>query len=257
LERRRNPKLQYATREAFIAATARELERPPYFDRMEAWNIKGPPLLSRLKTPAPMSAERFDQSRAEAFVLDTRDTLAFSAAHVPKSLSIWFGGLASFAGWYLDYDQPLLLLPGGEGLDPVVRTLRRLGYDNVTGCLGDGMLGWHTAGKESSAIETITVQSLCRQLDAGQDHWVLDVRSDRELEQDGEILGAHHIHITQLPAHLDDVPRARRVTIFCGSGLRSTIAASLLQGAGWRELAVVLGGLSGWNSVSCPIEIGG
>jgi hypothetical protein len=32
------------------------------------------------------------------------------------------------------------------------------------------------------------------------------------------------------------------------------IAASLLQREGWTDLVVVLGGLAGWNSVTCTLE---
>ena len=44
------------------------------------------------------------------------------------------------------------------------------------------------------------------------------------------------------------------MTVFCGSGLRSMIGASLLQREGWEDVAVVLGGLAGWSSTTCPIE---
>ena len=57
-----------------------------------------------------------------------------------------------------------------------------------------------------------------------------------------------------LPQRMGEVPKDRPVFIFCGSGLRSMIAASLLQQQGWTNLNVVLGGLLGWNSVSCPLE---
>jgi hydroxyacylglutathione hydrolase len=83
--------------------------------------------------------------------------------------------------------------------------------------------------------------------------WILDVRSDKEVAQ-GEIPNAHHIHITQLPLRVDEVPADRPVHIFCGSGLRSMIGASLLRRAGRENVAVILGGLAGWNSVSCPLE---
>ena len=255
LERQHNPWLQYKKREAFVAAAGRVLERPPYFRRMEAWNMGGPPILGTLPVLAPLSAQAFERARGEAFVLDTRTELAFASAHVPKSLSIWEGGLASFAGWFLDYDQSLLLVQEAHDPTPVVRKLVRMGYDDVVGTLAGGMLSWHTAGKESHTIRTITVQALCHLLDADKDLWILDVRSDRELGHDGEIPGAHHSHVTQLPRHLDEVPTGRRVTIFCGSGLRSMMAASLLQSTGIEDVAVVLGGLSGWSSVSCPIQL--
>ena len=68
------------------------------------------------------------------------------------------------------------------------------------------------------------------------------------MEGQGRIANAHHIHLTQLPAHLEEVPRERKITIFCGSGRCSMIGASLLKRAGWEQMAVVLGGLEGWNS---------
>jgi len=63
-----------------------------------------------------------------------------------------------------------------------------------------------------------------------------------------------NIHITQLPGNLDKVPKDRPVHIFCGSGLRSTIAASILQREGWENLSVILGGIVGWKSIKCPVE---
>ncbi|MBU1750462.1 MAG: rhodanese-like domain-containing protein, partial [Chloroflexi bacterium] len=254
LERRLNPSLQHTDRAGFVAQTARELERPPYFRRMERWNLAGAPLLGTLPVPTPLSPGAFAQRAEEATVLDIRSELGFSAAHVPGALSIWPGGLASFAGWFLPYDQPILLVH--EAGDPTwaVRTLVRLGYDDLAGTLADGMLAWHTAGRESQSVQTVTVQELCRRLDAHQEPWILDVRSDEEVAH-ARIPDAQHIHITQLPQHLDEVPRDRPVFVFCGSGLRATIAASILQRDGWRDVSVVLGGLAGWSSIICPLEL--
>jgi hydroxyacylglutathione hydrolase len=134
-----------------------------------------------------------------------------------------------------------------------VRKLIRMGYDNVAGFLAGGMLAWHTAGLDSESIGTITVQGLCQRLDEHEEPWILDVRSDEEVERN-EIPTAHHVHLTQLPNRMDAVLKGQRIYIFCGSGLRSMIAASLLQRAGYDDLTVVLGGLAGWSSVSCPIE---
>jgi len=64
----------------------------------------------------------------------------------------------------------------------------------------------------------------------------------------------NHIHVTELPERMNEVLRDRAVYVFCGSGLRSMTAASLLKRAGWRDVSVVLGGIAGWRSVSCPIR---
>ena len=57
-----------------------------------------------------------------------------------------------------------------------------------------------------------------------------------------------------LPNSLDEVPKDREVYVFCGSGMRSMIAASFLKARGWKRLAVILGGMAGWRSRKCPIK---
>jgi len=255
LERERNPALQAPDRRTFIARQARMQERPPYFRRMERLNVEGPPPISPLPVPTPLPPEAFAREAEGAVVVDTRTELAFHAGHIPGALSIWRDGLGSFAGWFLPYDRPILLVTEEEDPMPVVRTLARMGYDNVAGYLAGGMHAWHTAGLDSASLGSVTVPDLCHRLDEGIRPAILDVRSDAELRQEGAIAGAQHIHITQIPQRLDEVPRRQPLQIFCGSGLRSTTVASLLEREGWRDITVVLGGTRGWNSVTCPIEI--
>ncbi len=255
LERRLNPKLQFTSRDGFVENVAKKLERPPYFRRMEKLNLEGAPVLGPLPVPTPLNPPAFAEHAEDRLVLDTRMELGFTAAHVPGSLSIWLGGLASFAGWFLPYDEPLLLVNETEDPTPAVRHLIRLGYDHLAGTLSGGMLAWHMSGRRSSSIETITVQELCHRLDTDGQAQILDVRSDEELAREGHIADAQHIHITQLPERVDQVPEEGPIYIFCGSGLRSTTAASFLKRQGWDDLTVVLGGLAGWSSTTCPIDL--
>ena len=254
LERERNSKLQFPDRDAFIGGVARELERPPYLRAMETGNLLGPRILGRMPLVRPLTADEFAREAANAVVLDTRRDLGYAAAHVPQSLSIWEDRLPSFGGWFLPYDRPLLLVNETEDPTEIVRLLIRLGYDNLVGYLAGGMLSWHTSGRASHAIELINVQSLCAKIDGGDEPWILDIRSDAELAQSGGIPGAQHVHITQLPQHYDEIPKDRRIHLFCGSGTRAMIAGSLLQREGWQNLAVVLGGLSGWTSTTCALD---
>lgn len=254
LERRYNPKLQYRNKDEFVSNVARELERPPYFTRMEKLNLEGAPLLDGLPILAPLTPRTFLTKAQDGIVLDTRIEVSFGAAHIPNALSIWLNGLPSFAGWFIPYDQPILLVNETDNPVEAARFLVRLGYDELAGYLAGGMLAWHMAGQESDSINMVTVQEFCRQLDEHKQVWILDVRSDEELEKVGRIPDAHHIHITQLPHHLYEIHKYRTIYIFCGSGLRSMIAASILRREGWKDLAVVLGGLAGWNSIARPIK---
>jgi len=256
LEKKLNPKLRHEDRAAFVEEVGREMERPPYFRMMERLNIEGPPLLGPFVPPAPLTPEEFDEAAGGGFILDTREITSFGAAHIEGSQSIWAGGVPSYAGWLLPYDRPLLLVgPEGDDLEEATRYLVRMGYDDIAGRLAGGIVPWHASGRDGRSIDTATVQELCGLLDGVEDIFVLDVRSEEELDSTGRIPGAVHIHNTLLSGRTGELPKDRRIYIFCGSGLRSMSAASTLEREGWSDLTVVIGGLSAWSSSSCPLDL--
>lgn len=257
MERQCNPKLQFRNREEFVASLLQErIERPPYFRNMEKLNLKGA-TMKRLPTPKALSAKEFVVMAKNSFVLDTRMELGFGAAHVTGSQSIWIGGLASFEGWFIPKDKPILLVCEPCDLNEAVRILIREGYEDISGFLAGGMLSWHMSGLKSASIKTTTVQELCSLLDKDETTpaHILDVRSEEELKRDGQIEGLQHIHVTQIPEHMDEIKKDGAIYIFCGSGMRSMIAASFLQRHGWQNLNVILGGLAGWKSAKCPTRL--
>jgi len=142
-----------------------------------------------------------------------------------------------------------------DRIEQVTRYLVRLGFDRLEGVLAGGMLAWNRAGYESQSIDTITVQRLCHRLDTEDRMLVLDVRSVEEVEA-MSIPGAVHVPIKQIPVRMDEVPSSGELCIFCGSGVRATIVASLMRRAGRENARVVLGGIAGWNSTSCPLPLG-
>jgi rhodanese-related sulfurtransferase len=55
-----------------------------------------------------------------------------------------------------------------------------------------------------------------------------------------------NIPLNHLRARLAEVPRNRRVVVHCAAGYRSAIAASLLEHAGFEDLADLAGGMQAW-----------
>lgn len=253
MERLHNPKLSHREREEFVQNAALIHERPPYFRKIEDWNLGAAPSLQELRDPSPLSPKGLAEQSKDALIVDTRSALAFATSHLPGSIAIPRAALSRFAGWFLSYDRPILLV--SENQQAMVDTimLRRMAFDNVESYLAGGLPAWHQAGLPSKRTKVVSVQELCGQLDDGFAPWILDVRSKREI-QNTHIPGAHHIHLTQLPQRFSQVPGDKPVHVFCGSGARATIAASLLQRAGFENAVVVLGGLAGWQSRTCPIE---
>lgn len=255
-ERLSNPRLKLVGRDDFVQATGVNLEKLPYFKKMEELNLSGSLPLGSLPEPKALSPDMFAELAKDFLVLDTRFD-GFAAAHVPGSVCISLNGVSSFGGWFLTADERILLVCDSYHLRTIITQLRRMGYDRIEGYLVGGILAWLKDGRDSESIKTVTVPELCGLLDTGEDAWVLDVRSQAELDQVGEIPGAHHLHVTQIDERRGEVPRDRPIYVVCGSGVRSMMGASLLQRAGWQNLTVVLGGFSTWKSVSCPLRQAG
>jgi len=256
IEREGNPMLALDSEAAFVEAAGKVHERPPYFRLVEPQNLVGVTAYESLAVPPPLSADEVAELASEATVLDVRSALAYAAGHIPDALGISVERLASLAGWNLDGQRPIVIVPDERGPDIACRTLSRMGFENVVGYLRGGFESWLVSGREMRRMGTVTVSELCRGIDDGQDLHVLDVRSAAELQGGGAIPGSQHIHVTQMRGREDEVPTDQPVVVFCGSGIRAAVAASVLERAGHRNVRVVLGGLSAWRSTTCPLSVG-
>jgi len=76
---------------------------------------------------------------------------------------------------------------------------------------------------------------------------VVDVRNPGETAP-GVIPGAVTVPLPQLDDRLGELDPARPTVVYCGSGYRSSIAASVLAAAGFEDVSDLLGGYEAWKS---------
>jgi hydroxyacylglutathione hydrolase len=243
-------------REAFIEQRIHESPYvPPYFRQMEQYNKNGAPILGRLPPLHPLGiAQVRELIKAGAQVIDIRSPTAFGAGHIPGSLSIWRDGIPAFAGWFLTYEHPILLIDDFNLiLDVVVQRLIRLGYDNIAGYLAGGFPAWFKGAQEIDTIGTCSVQQLQERLQA-EVPFILDVRDIKNYRAIGHIRGAHHRYVGELPQFLSEIPRNDPIVVYCDAGWKGSLAASYLAKHGFRHLTNVLGGMQAWKRAGFPIE---
>lgn len=247
-ERRTNSVLQ-KDKEDFVQYKLKEtLYRPPYFRKMEVYNKDGAPLLHGLPFLHALSPQKLE-SEKDAQVVDVRTPPSFAGGHIPGSVNIWKDGLPLFAGWLLNYEDPVVLVgEGSENTEEIVRYLIRLGYDNVSGYVAGGFASWYKNGYPFETIDTWTVHQLKEALN---NVYLLDVREKRHWEE-GHIEGAHHKYVGTLEDHLSEIPDTN-VVVYCDSGYKTGIATSLLQRSGIKKVTNVLGGIMAWEKAGYPL----
>jgi hydroxyacylglutathione hydrolase len=258
-ERRTNAILsEVSTKDEFVQQCMR-LDNlpavPPYWRRMRRQNTGGVPLLGVLREPPALPPADIQQAvDAGAVVLDTRSPEAFGGGHLPGALNVGLdGSFATWAGTVLDEDAAVVLvLDAPTDLWTVTWDLLRIGYPLPVGWLAGGMLAWRTRARPIEQLPQITVHELRRRLEAGEVD-LLDVRQPAEWAA-GHVEGATFVTGAEVPARLDDVPRnGRPVAVMCGSGYRSSAAASLVAARTGLEVVNVLGGMGAWRGAGHPL----
>ena len=227
---------------------------PPYWRRMRAQNLAGPPALGVLAEPPALTPAELESARRDgAVLLDVRSPEAHAGGHVPGSLNVGLGpSFATWAGSILPADaRTLLVLERPQDLWEASWQLLRVGYGLPLGWLAGGMTAWRTSGRPLGTAEQLTPRDTQQRYATGE-LAVLDVRQPAEWAA-GHIPGAAFISGAEVPARLHEIPDDGPLAVVCGSGYRSSVIASLLRAEG-REAANVIGGMEAWSATGLPIE---
>lgn len=234
--------------------------RPEYFAREVELNRQGAAPLSELPPLSAFPAPEVLRLQKEgAVVVDTRPVMQFAVAHVPASVNIALTGqYASWAARILGLDTRLILV--GEDPEHIRESqlrLARVGVENVAGYLADGVTGWIQGGFELEYIPQIAAQDLAalREQEPGRIA-VLDVREPGELSE-GAIEQSVRIPLGELPSRIGGLDREKLLVVHCKGGYRSSIAASLLRRAGFRDIANLTGGFDAWKTAGLPYAVPG
>jgi len=254
-QRALNYALQPTSKARFIElVTADQPDAPGYFTYDAVLNSRERPTLdtalARQLKPLTLAQLR-SAVRDGAQLLDTRDPVAFAAAHLPGSINIGLGGqYATWAGTLLDAVRPIVLVadPGTEAQSAL--RLGRIGFDRVAGFLEGGL----AAAADVIGTDRLSPQTAADRVEHGDGSPVLvDVRTASE-RANKTIPGSMHRPLNSLNTALPDVPRDRPIIVFCAGGYRSSIAASVLQREGFTKVSEVAGGIAAWEAAGLPLS---
>jgi NADPH-dependent 2,4-dienoyl-CoA reductase/sulfur reductase-like enzyme/rhodanese-related sulfurtransferase len=74
--------------------------------------------------------------------------------------------------------------------------------------------------------------------------FLLDVRDDQEVAASGLLANAVHIPLSELRDRLAELPRNRRIVVYCQKGQRGYLAACALKGSGFEDVVNLRGGFA-------------
>ncbi len=262
-ERRYNAAVQIAEAAAFAESLTTNMPAAPdHFSRCSAINGAGPARVSELPPLEPLAPRDFHarSQGAGTVVVDVRSYASFGGTHVPGAYHIDVtGNFATFAGWILPPDHEILLVADSEAqAAEAAMLLRRVGLDNTTACLRGGMFAWAREGLPLGYVPQVSAEDLHRMASGGEGVVLVDVRAPTEYDKH-HIAGALNIPAPALRTRHPELDPEAQTVVICSTGHRSSMAASLLQRAGFRSVANAAGGMTGYTAAGyapeCPVCI--
>lgn len=249
------------TKEEFIKEVTDGLLPPPaYFAANVKMNKEGYDSFSDVMERGfvPLDPAAFEKiaNQKQALILDVRDKEEFVKGFVPNSIFIGIDG--SFAPWVgemiPDLKQPILIVaPKGKEEETVMR-LSRVGFDNALGYLDGGLTAWEETGMEVDQIETIKAAEFGKRLEDGINAPVLDVRKPTEFDN-GRIQRASNLPLSNISRYFHAFDKSKTYYLHCGSGYRSTIAASILKSRGFDGIVNVQDKVADIIAVDVPVKL--
>jgi hydroxyacylglutathione hydrolase len=230
-----------------------KLYNPPYFKEMEINNSKGPSLICKLPYLKPLSIHELKELMAKgAQVVDVRDPAAFAGGHIPNTLNIWKDGIPNYAGWFLNYEQPVIIVDEDNNrIEELKRYLVRIGYDNIYGYLSGGFPVWFKGSGDFETVNTWSVHDLLPNM-GKKSLFILDVRKENDWVKE-HIDGSLNIYIGELKDNLDKVPKDRHVVVSCDTGYKASIGASILKMNGYKTVTNIMGSMTAWKKAGYPV----
>jgi hydroxyacylglutathione hydrolase len=243
-----NPLLAIQDEDRFVEQLLGSLgSYPAYFLRLSEINRRGPTVLDPAATgripQLPVPAVR--RLLADGAVLvDARPVADYAPAHVPGAVSIPLRAqFATWLGWLVPADTPIIVVRNpDQDLAELIWQAVNIGVERIVGELAGGTDTWAAAGHPTAGTRLLGPAEI------DERHRVLDVRQDAEFTA-GHLPGAVHVELGSLAQTAAALPDAPTV-VMCGHGERAAGAASLLERAGHRDVAVLEGGPDDWSDAT-------
>jgi len=254
-EKVRNWAFQYPTDETgFVRYLLADQPEPPkYFAMMKKLNKVDRPLLTEVPKLKKLDTDTLVANIDKGIkLLDARNKADFAAGFIPGSINIQGNNaFATWAGWFLEYDEPFMLVADDDQVEDLTRKLMRVGLDSAIGYVSNPNDWAQKTGKPLAKANVISLEEF-KAAKQQNNLQLVDLRGASEYNT-AHILGAENVFVGTIEKNLDKVSKDRKVVIHCQGGDRASIAYSILAKHGYDNVLNYSAGMNEWINEGNPV----
>jgi rhodanese-related sulfurtransferase len=215
--------------------------------------LGGLPAWKQAGCPVYLNAESLQKQllkKDAIIILDVRDGSDAERYRIPSAVSMPGASISRQLNLLpQDKNAPIVLYDAEDGKAVrAFQVLRKAGYNDIT-VLDGGIAQWQKkgfsleSGSSSSKIsyvptlreEVVSKDAFLRAVQGDNTHiQILDVRSPEEAAE-GIINGALHIPADEITSRMQEIPKGKKILIYCKSGVRAEMVQTILQREGFQS----------------------
>ncbi len=221
--------------EQFISQALAGLDNfPAYYKHMGPRNLAGAGPIDLSELPRLSSQELLKVIASDAWVVDLRDKDIWAKGHLAGTINFGISGsFATYLGWLFPYEKEIILISDQEQqISLAQRELVRIGIDRPKA----SFVGDVSTVGETMPTSLVHFKDVPAVLSDPQ-ILVLDVRRNSEREA-SHIAGSSHIPLHELSDRMAELPKEKTIWVHCAGAYRASIAASLIQNAGFNSVLI-------------------
>lgn len=213
----------------------------------------GLPAWKNAGCPVYLNAESLQKQllkKDSVIILDVRDRSEVERYRIPSAVSMPGASMPQQLNLLPpEKNAPIVLYDAEDGKAVrAFQVLRKAGYINIT-VLDGGIAQWRKKGfsLESGSISSkinyvltpregvVSKDSFLRAAQSNNTNiLILDVRSDEEAAE-GIIKGAVHIPADEVVSRIQEIPKGKKILIYCKSGVRAEMIHTILKQEGFQS----------------------
>jgi rhodanese-related sulfurtransferase len=122
--------------------------------------------------------------------------------------------------------------------------LYRVGIDNVIGYMDGSMKSWLVKAYETDTIPQLHPSYVDEYKD--DDEYIIVDGRDKKAYQENHVEGAVNIPSPDLRTRHTELDKNKKIVVYCNSGARSSLGASILKSKGFENVCNLGGGIQSY-----------